>query len=51
MPFLFDDQNVGKEHILKIFSLKIPYIGWDQTEKSNADVKFNFKMVAIWSLN
>jgi hypothetical protein len=33
MPFLFDDQNVGKEHILKIFSFEIPYIGWDQTEK------------------
>ena len=28
---------------MKIFSFVIPHIGWDQEEKSNADVKFNFK--------
>jgi hypothetical protein len=39
----FDDQNVGKETHINDFSFAIPYVGWDQQEKSNADVKFNFK--------
>jgi len=39
----FDDQNVGKETHLEDFSFAIPYVGWDQQEKSNADVTFNFK--------
>lgn len=39
----FDNQNVGKETQINDFSFTIPYIGWDQQEKSNADVTFNFK--------
>lgn len=39
----FDDQNVGKETHINDFSFTIPYVGWDQEEKSNADVQFNFK--------
>jgi hypothetical protein len=41
--FFFDDQNVGKETHIEDFSFLIPYIGWNQEKKSNADVKFNFK--------
>jgi hypothetical protein len=39
----FDDQNVAKETHINDFSFAIPYVGWDQQEKSNADVKFSFK--------
>ena len=39
----FDNQNVGKETQINDFSFAIPYIGWDQQEKSNADLTFNFK--------
>lgn len=39
----FDDKNVGKETHIEDFSFFIPFIGWDQKEKSNADVKFNLK--------
>lgn len=41
--FFFDNKNVGKETHIKDFSFVIPHIGWDQEEKSNADVKFNFE--------
>ncbi len=41
--FFFDNQNVGKETHIEDFSFVIPYIGWNQEEKSNADIKFNFK--------
>ena len=41
--FIFDDQNVGKETLIEDFSFAIPNIGWDQKEKSNAAIKFNFK--------
>ncbi len=41
--FYFDNQNVGKETEIEDFSFFIQNIGWDQEEKSNADVKFNFK--------
>lgn len=41
--FFFDNQNVGKETHINDFSFSIPYIGWDQEKKSNADIKFNFK--------
>jgi hypothetical protein len=41
--FFFDNQTVGKETHIEDFSFIIPYVGWDQKEKSNADVKFNFK--------
>lgn len=39
----FDNQNVGKETHINDFSFAIPYVGWDQQEKSKADVTFNFK--------
>ena len=40
--FRFNNQDI--EHITNIENLSflIPFIGWDQEEKSNADVKFNF---------
>ncbi len=40
--FHFNNQDI--EHITNIenISFVIPFIGWDQEEKSNADVKFNF---------
>jgi hypothetical protein len=41
--FFLDDKNVGKETHIKDFSFAIPHIGWDQKEKSNADLKFNFE--------
>ncbi|WP_034061544.1 DUF748 domain-containing protein [Lacinutrix jangbogonensis] len=41
--FFFDNKNVGRETHLEGLSFEIPHIGWDQEEKSNADVKFNFK--------
>jgi len=41
--FFFDNKSVGKETHIEDFSFVIPHIGWDQEEKSNADVKFNFK--------
>jgi hypothetical protein len=41
--FFFDNKNVGKETHIEDFSFEIPFIGWDQEEKSNADVKFSFR--------
>jgi hypothetical protein len=41
--FYFDNQNVGRETHIEDLSFIIPQIGWDQKEKSNAHVKFNFK--------
>ncbi|WP_282123793.1 DUF748 domain-containing protein [Algibacter mikhailovii] len=41
--FYFDNQNVGRETQIEDFSFLIPYVGWDQETKSNADLKFNFK--------
>ena len=41
--FYFDDQNVGKETHLEDISFFIPNISWDQEQKSNADLKLNFK--------
>jgi len=40
--FHFNNQDI--EHITNIENLNfiVPFIGWDQEEKSNADVKFNF---------
>lgn len=40
--FHFNNQDI--DHITDInnISFLVPYIGWDQEEKSNADVKFNF---------
>ena len=41
--FYFDDQNIGKETDIEDLSFFIPHVGWDQEEKSNANIKFNFK--------
>lgn len=41
--FTYDDQNVGKVTNIDDFSFFIPFIGWDQNDKSNADFKFKFK--------
>ncbi len=40
---IFDNQDVGSVTDLKNLSFSIPYIGWDQEQKSSADVKFNFE--------
>jgi hypothetical protein len=41
--FVYEDRDI--DHITDIndFSFFIPQISWDQEEKSNADIKFNFK--------
>ena len=41
--FFFINENVNKETHIEDFSFLIPFIGWNQEEKSNADIKFNFK--------
>lgn len=41
--FVFDDQNVNKETSIDNISFTIPNISWDQEEKSNADIQFNFE--------
>ncbi|WP_194766808.1 DUF748 domain-containing protein [Tamlana sp. I1] len=41
--FYFDNRNVNHVTDIENFSFFIPNIGWDQEEKSNADLKFNFK--------
>ncbi|TFG76883.1 MAG: DUF748 domain-containing protein [Flavobacteriales bacterium] len=41
--FYFENSNVNHVTQIEDFSFFIPNIGWDQAEKSNADVKFNFK--------
>lgn len=41
--FFIDNQQVKKETQIEDLSFFIPYVGWDQDEKSSADVKFNFQ--------
>ncbi len=41
--FHFNDQNIEYTTDLKNISFLVPFIGWDQEDKSNADVKFNFE--------
>ncbi|PNQ73893.1 hypothetical protein C1T31_06080 [Hanstruepera neustonica] len=41
--FFFDNQDINHITHIEDFSFFIPFIGWDQEEKSNADLKFNFK--------
>ena len=41
--FSFEDQNIPDTTKIDDFSFFIPYVSWDQEEKSNADLKFNFK--------
>jgi len=40
--FYFDNQVINHTSSIKDLSFKVPFIGWDQEEKSNADVKFYF---------
>lgn len=41
--FFFNNKNVNKETHIEDFSFAIPFIGWNQEDKSNAGIKFNFK--------
>ncbi|MGY0393391.1 DUF748 domain-containing protein [Bizionia sp. KMM 8389] len=41
--FFFDNKNINKETHIENLSFFIPYIGWDQEHKSNADIKFDLK--------
>jgi len=41
--FTFDDKDVDNITHIDNFSFFIPFIEWDQSEKSNADFKFKFK--------
>ena len=41
--FHFNDQNIKHITDLKNISFLVPFIGWNQEDKSNADVKFNFE--------
>ncbi len=39
----FDNRNVNKVTQLENIAFRVPLIAWDQTEKSNADIRFDFK--------
>lgn len=41
--FLFDDKTVGKITPLQDLSFFIPYIGWNQEDRSEAGLRFAFK--------
>lgn len=41
--FVFHNENIGDVTDIDNFSFFIPFIGWDQNHKSNADIQFNFK--------
>jgi hypothetical protein len=41
--FIFDDQNLHKIYDLNDISFFVPYIGWNQEEKSEAGLRFSFK--------
>lgn len=40
---VFEDKNIDKTTDLKDISFFIPYIGWNQEEKSEAGLRFSFK--------
>lgn len=40
--FHFNNQDIEHTTNIENLSFLVPYIGWNQEEKSNADVKFNF---------
>ncbi len=40
--FHFNNQDIDHTTNIENLSFLVPFIGWDQEEKSNADVKFNF---------
>jgi len=41
--FVYEDRNLPDTTRIEDFSFFIPQISWDQEEKSNADIRFNFK--------
>jgi hypothetical protein len=41
--FIFDDRNVNKTMDLKDVSFFVPYIGWNQAERSEAGLRFSLK--------
>ena len=41
--FVYEDRNIDHTTDIDEFSFFIPQISWDQEEKSNADIRFNFK--------
>ena len=41
--FVYEDRNLPDTTRIEDFSFFIPEISWDQEEKSNADIRFNFK--------
>ena len=41
--FIFDDRTIDKTTLLKDISFFIPYVGWNQEEKSEAGLRFAFK--------
>lgn len=41
--FVYEDKNIDHTTDIENFSFFIPQISWDQEEKSNADIRFNFK--------
>lgn len=41
--FVYEDRNLPDTTNIQDFSFFIPQISWDQEEKSNADIRFNFK--------
>lgn len=41
--FIFEDRNLNKTIDLKDISFFVPYIGWNQEEKSEAGLRFSFR--------
>ena len=41
--FIFEDQNINKTINLEDVSFFVPYIGWNQAEKSEAGLRFSLK--------
>jgi hypothetical protein len=44
--FEYDNRNIGDTLILRNVSFDIPYVGWDQEEKSEAGLRLNLKREA-----
>jgi hypothetical protein len=40
--FIYDDRNVGKATHLRDFSFTVPFIAWNQADKSEAGIRFAF---------
>ena len=48
--FVYEDRNLNDTTDIDDFSFFIPQISWDQAEKSNADIKFNFKQRRLFGI-